>query len=79
MNTVDQVIYLLQELVDDATTPRGVQQKLTASIKILQEQGALPVNISKLMHEIEEITDETNLPSFARTQLFNVAGLLETF
>ena len=74
----ENVINALVELNEDSSTPKNVQDKVTKSIKILSDEKlAAPIQKSKVLAELEELSDDVNLQTDIRTQLFNVFGLLE--
>ena len=77
MEALQQAIFTLQELEQDTTTPKNVKTKIIATLRILNENGELSIKISKALHELEELTEDINVQSYTRTQLFNVVSLLE--
>lgn len=75
MDSLAQAIALLQELSQDSTTPKNAKIKLSNTIVILQQSGTM--NVAKAMSELESLSDDVNMPSHMRTQLFSVVSLLE--
>ncbi|MEK6857682.1 MAG: UPF0147 family protein [Nanoarchaeota archaeon] len=74
----EHVINALVELNEDSSVPKNVQDKVAKSIKILNDEKlGLPIQKSKVLAELEELSDDVNLQTDIRTQLFNVFGLLE--
>ncbi|MEK6849000.1 MAG: UPF0147 family protein [Nanoarchaeota archaeon] len=75
MDSLAQAIALLQELAQDSGTPKNAKVKLNGTITILQQTGTM--NVSKAMGQLESLSDDVNMPSHMRTQLFSVVSLLE--
>ncbi len=77
MDTLQQIIVCLQELEQDATTPKNVKAKIATTIKLLHEDSERSIKVSKALHELEEIAEDINVQSYTRTQIFNIVSLLE--
>ncbi|MBR9692248.1 hypothetical protein GOV06_05690 [Candidatus Woesearchaeota archaeon] len=74
---VQSIIEILKELQEDGSVPRNVKEKLTATIKSLDEDKDISIKVNKALHELEEIADDPNLQTYARTQIWNIVSLLE--
>ena len=72
-----QVIEALKELMEDNTVPRNIKAKFECMISHLNDDSECSIKVSRAIHEIEEITEDVNLQSYTRTQIFNVVSLLE--
>ncbi|MBS3176407.1 UPF0147 family protein [Candidatus Woesearchaeota archaeon] len=75
--SIQEAIAALEELNGDASLPKNVKQKLIKILTGLKGKTISNLEVSKALHEIEEITEDTNLQSYTRMQLFNVVSLLE--
>lgn len=71
------VIDALTELRDDHAVPRNVKTKIESIIVLLNDETETSIKISRALHEMEGISDDVNMQSYTRTQLFNVVSLLE--
>ena len=71
------VIDALTELKDDHAVPRNVKTKIESIIILLNDETETSIKISRALHEMEEISEDVNMQSYTRTQLFNVVSLLE--
>ena len=72
------IITTLQELGADTTLPKNIKTKIAATIKLLSDAGETTIKASRALHELTLLTEESNIESFTRTQLFNVVSMLET-
>lgn len=77
MDALQQAITELQELEQDTTTTKNVKTKIISTLKLLKEDTEVSIKVSKALHELEEITENENVQSYTRTQLFNIVSLLE--
>ena len=67
----------LSELKDDVTVPKNVRLKIEKIMEMLNEKIEMQIKISKALHELEGIADDTNLKSYTRAQIWNVISVLE--
>lgn len=74
---MDDIIEALREVKDEQSLSKAVKNKLDDIIAILEGPGDLRLKTSKALTEIECLSDNSQLPSFIRSQLWNVASLLE--
>ena len=77
LDTLSTIITTLQELEQDTAVPKNVKKKITQTILALQETGDISIKKNKALNELDEITQDTNMQSYTRSQLFNVVSMLE--
>lgn len=72
------VIKAINNLLTDKLIPKSVVIKLDNISKILSnKEEDIPLKINKAQDILNEITEDSNLPSFVKTQIWNLASLLE--
>ena len=77
---LQNVIEALQELSKDNTIPKNVKAKLEIVMTALKtETDDLSMRINKALSELDEVSDDVNLQSYTRTQIWNIASMLEMF
>ena len=76
---VKEIIEILEELQSDSSVPKNVKEKIEITINALKEDNELKLCVNKALHELDEIADDPNLESYARSQIWNVVSLLEKF
>ncbi len=74
---LQDVVEVLEELCDDSTVPRNIKAKFQGMISLLNNQGETSMKVNKTLHDLDEITDDTNLQPYTRTQIWNVVSMLE--
>jgi len=75
---MNDIIEALREVLDDGGLPKAVQHKLEELVAVLEGPGEDRLKANKVLCELEELSYNTTLPSFIRTQLWNVSSMLET-
>ncbi|MEM4245514.1 MAG: UPF0147 family protein [Candidatus Nanoarchaeia archaeon] len=76
---MQDVIQLLCQIEEDYSVPKNIRCRIKTAIDVLSEDGTLPgVKASKAIEELEAASDETNLPTYTRTQIWQVVSLLES-
>ena len=74
-DNLQEVVTRLEELREEFDSNRKLKEKITAVIFILNQDAEL--TIEKALSELEEL-NSLNLPSYHRTQLWDVVSLLES-
>ncbi|MCK5282046.1 MAG: UPF0147 family protein [Nanoarchaeota archaeon] len=74
---LSEIIETIQELCDDATAPKNIKLKFHGIISSLNSSQELSVKVNKALHDLDEISDDTNLQTYIRTQIWNIASMLE--
>ena len=76
---VQNIVEALEELAHDNTVPRNVKSKVTEVVTTLKEDNGeeMSIKINKALSIIDEISDDTNLQAYTRTQIWNISSMLE--
>lgn len=78
VNGIEGIVKAINGMLNDKLLPKSVILKLTNCIQILKnETEELPLKINKIHDILNEITEDSNLPSFVKTQIWTIAGMLE--
>ena len=67
----------LIEVKDDSSIPKNIKEKLEEIIIILNGGIDSSIKINKALNILEDVADDSNLEAYTRTQILNVASLLE--
>ena len=73
----DKTIEKLQELEKDINIPKNIKIKIKKIVDILREGTELSIKINKSLNELDEISNDPNLEPYTRTQIWNIASILE--
>lgn len=74
---LDHVISMLSSLEKDEGVPKNVKSKILSIIETLKESTDLSIRVNKSLSELDEIAEDVNVPTFIRTQVWNITSLFE--
>lgn len=77
INQCEEIIQALTSLKEDEGVPKNVRNKIDTIILDLKDGSELSMKISKSLHNLDEISEDLNLPSFIRTQIWNISSMFE--
>jgi len=74
----EEVINLIQQIANDRTVPRNIRTKCDESIEILQnEKEDAAVRVNTVISNMDEVSNDPNIPMYTRTQIWNIVSILE--
>ncbi len=75
----ENVIPLIEQIVNDRTVPRNIRSKCQESVDILKNNGQdIAIRISTVISNMDEISNDPNIPMYTRTQVWNIVSILES-
>ena len=74
---LDSVVGSLNELQEDSTVPRNVRSHIQNIIHNLKNGVELSIKVNKALSDLGEISNDVNLQSYTRTQIWNIMSVLE--
>ena len=77
-DTMKKIRQQIDVLLNDNSVPRNVKSALDEARKALDGEGSLVVRASTATYKIDEISNDINLPPYARTVVWNILSLLES-
>lgn len=76
--SIDDVRNALDEMIEDQTVPKNVKIKLNSTLEALSDNNEdVSLRVNRALNELDELTDDINIESFTRTQLWNIVSMLE--
>jgi len=76
---ITDVICLMQEIEGDNTIPKNVRQKIRETICFLSEDcDEMEIKTSRAIEILDSLSEDANLPSYTRTQIWSLVSLLES-
>jgi len=73
-----RIIPLIQQIADDRTVPRNIREKCSTAITTLNNESIeLPVRINTVISDLDEVSNDPNIPMYTRTQVWNIVTALE--
>ncbi|MFH1229331.1 MAG: UPF0147 family protein [Candidatus Aenigmatarchaeota archaeon] len=75
----ENVLPLIQQISNDKTVPRNIRTKCEDSVKILQnDKEDVAVRVNTIISSMDEISNDPNIPTYTRIQIWNIVSLLES-
>ncbi|MBI4344462.1 MAG: UPF0147 family protein [Euryarchaeota archaeon] len=74
-----QIVEVLNQVIEDTSVPRNIRRSAEeARNTLLNEKEEIGVRVGSAIYILEEISNDRNLPTHARTLIWNVSSELET-
>jgi uncharacterized protein (UPF0147 family) len=79
MDKVKEILDLIAEMQEDSTVPKNIKQKVSEMAEELKNcpEEELTLKVNRILSTLEELSNDTNIPTFVRTQIWNLTSLLE--
>jgi len=77
MTEFERIIALLDQIINDRTVPRNIRAVAENSKNVLSGEDPEELKISTAIHLLDEITNDPNMPIYARTKIWNIVSMLE--
>lgn len=78
MATFEDIKEMLLMIKEDQDAPKSLREKINRMVALIDSDKEVQLKIDALQQELEEASNDINLPSFVRTQVWSVSGALET-
>ncbi len=75
---LESINKLLDEIIEDRTVPRnirGLMQQAKADLNDQKNDWAVRINAAVSI--LDEVSNDPNIPTYARTQIWNMVSMLE--
>jgi hypothetical protein len=74
-----QAVLLIDQILEDKTVPKNIRDRAEKSKhNLLDKATELNVSVSKAIQLLDEISEDSNIPVYTRTQVWNIVTLLES-
>ncbi len=74
---MDAIIEAIKEVQEETSLPRAGRTTLDEVVEILEGPGDLRMKVAKALTLLEDLSDNSVIPSYVRSQLWNIASQLE--
>lgn len=76
-DSVNLIVEALGELQEDTTVPKNVKERIKATIICLKDSCEVSMRIDRALQELDEVSEESNLQAYTRTQIWSIVSMLE--
>lgn len=74
----NDIIRSLSQIVEDRTVPRNIRNGCEECIETLKDESEdLSIRINACISTLDELSNDPNIPSYTRTQIWNIVSMLE--
>lgn len=74
---LQEVIDAFSELEEDSSVPKNIKQKIVNIREELESEKDLSLKVNKSLNELDDISDDVNIPTYIRTQIWSLSSMLE--
>ena len=74
---IAQIVRLMEMMLEDSSIPKNIKRAVESAKKNLQDEGDPVVKAGGAIYNIEEVSEDINLPQHARTQIWQILSALE--
>ncbi len=76
---IRDVVELLEQIHNDSSVPKNIGTRIRNAINTLEEEGKpSAVKSDKAIEELDFMSDDSNMPTYTRTQIWHIVSLLES-
>ena len=72
------VIALMELVIEDSTVPRNIRRAVEEAKTKLQSPGENATKISSAMYVLDDVSNDINMPSNTRTEIWQIISELES-
>jgi len=78
-NIKEDILYIVEELLDDRSIPRNVRATMTIIKTIIETQNKDIVKLSEAVYKLQDISEDVNLPLNAKSDIWLLQSKIEKF
>ena len=77
---MQDVVELLAQIENDFSVPKNIRLRVRGAINTLEtkDDTLLAIKADKALEELEAVSDDSNIPTYTRTQIWHIVSLLES-
>ncbi|MFC2143001.1 UPF0147 family protein [Candidatus Aenigmatarchaeota archaeon] len=73
-----EISRLLEEINEDRSVPRNIRTLIQqARDNLNNEKNDVPVRINSAVSILDDVSNDPNIPTYTRTQVWNIVSMLE--
>lgn len=77
--TNGDILIEFEKILNDENVPKNIKSKISDIITTLNSQeNTQEFKTNKALQELDEVSEETNIPEHTRTQIWSIVSLLES-
>ena len=74
-----EVFNMISKIEQDTTVPKNIKIKIqNILVDLKEEEKELDFRINRALQDLDEISEDNNIPDYIRTQIWSIVSLLES-
>ncbi|MCX6768506.1 MAG: UPF0147 family protein [Candidatus Micrarchaeota archaeon] len=78
MVSVHEIVGLIEGVANDSTVPKNIRRALDEAKARLTSNDEVTLKVSSAIYSLESVSEDVNMPSHARMQIWNILSALES-
>jgi len=75
----EDVFNMISKIEQDNTVPKNIKIKIqNIFLDLKEEEKEIDVRINRALQDLDEISEDNNIPDYIRTQIWSIVSLLES-
>lgn len=75
---LDSAVELMQSVLEDTSVPRNIRSAVEEALNKISEAEEKSVGISSAIYRLDDISNDINMPSHTRTEIWSIISELES-
>ena len=76
IDEIKGIILTLENIKEDESVPRNVRSRINKTLISLNEEHELQFKVDKVIEDLDEVSNDANLPVYTRIEIMNIIGIL---
>jgi len=73
-----EILGMLSDLQEDDCTPKNIKNRICCAMDALKcKDRSISMKIDASLQELEEVSEDSNIPAFTKTQIYSIVSKLE--
>lgn len=74
---IAEVAELMDAVIEDTSVPRNIRKAVEEAKQKIVSEGKKGVELTSAMYILDDISNDINMPSHTRTEIWNIISALE--
>lgn len=75
----NEIVAIMEDMIDDTSIPRNIRRNIThTKDTLVDEKKTMDMRVASAIFELEEISNDPNIPVHGRTVVYMIMSKLET-
>ncbi|MAG47042.1 hypothetical protein CL617_00415 [archaeon] len=76
LDEIKGIISTLETIKEDDAVPKNIRSKINSTLTSLNEKAEINLTVDRVIEELDEVSNDANLPPYTRIEIMNVISVL---